>query len=101
MILNHTALVFEAGSGEFQNGSFSGILGLSMRNVSREYYRWQRLPPVDAMISEHLLEKPMFSLTLPRLGDPDATTGKLTLGGIEEKYKDVKITSGDIINTTK
>ncbi|KAB2568653.1 hypothetical protein DBV05_g12669 [Lasiodiplodia theobromae] len=79
-----TPLLYYAGKGEFQNGSFGGILGVSPRNVSRNYYFFERLPPIDAMITEGLLEKPVFSLTLPRLGDPDSISGKLTLGAIED-----------------
>ncbi|KAF5247310.1 hypothetical protein FANTH_6401 [Fusarium anthophilum] len=51
------------------------------------------------MIKRRLLEKPVFSLSLPRLGDPmSPPKGKLTLGGIEEIHKDVSITYNDIID---
>lgn len=44
----------------------------------------------------------MFSISLPRLGDPDSeAVGKLTLGGIEPAYADLNITYSDIINSTK
>jgi hypothetical protein len=95
-------LLYSASKGEFQNGSFSGIWGLSMRNVSRQYYFNERLPPVDAMIAEGLLEQPLFSLSLPRIADPASPpTGNLTLGAIEEKYRSMNITYSDIIYTQK
>ncbi|OJD32562.1 acid protease [Diplodia corticola] len=95
-----TPLLFYAGQGEFQNGSFGGIFGLAPRNVSRNYYFFERLPPVEAMITKGLLEKPVMSLTLPRLGDPASpTTGKLTFGAIEDVATIGDISYNDIIDT--
>ncbi|EKG10797.1 Peptidase A1 [Macrophomina phaseolina MS6] len=92
-------LIYFAQVGEFQNGSFGGIFGMSPRNVSRNYYFFNRLPAVEAMISEGLLEKPVFSLTAPRLGDPDSPkTGKLTFGAIEEIETLGEITYSDVID---
>lgn len=54
------------------------------------------------MITENKLEKPMFSLSLPRYADPDSPkTGKLTLGGIEEDRSSLDIKYADIIDTPK
>ncbi|KAF4305485.1 Peptidase A1 [Botryosphaeria dothidea] len=93
-------LIYYASVGEFQNGSFGGIFGMSPRNVSRNYYFFSRLPAVEAMISEGLLEKPVFSFTAPRLGDPDSpSAGKLTFGAIEEVETSGEITYNDIIDT--
>lgn len=73
-----------------------------MRNVSRQYYFNNRLPPVDVMIAENRLENPMFSLSVPRFGDPDSPeAGKLTLGGIEEEYSSLDITYSKTIDTPK
>ncbi|KAL1615460.1 hypothetical protein SLS54_008991 [Diplodia seriata] len=94
-----TPLLYYAGQGEFQNGSFGGIFGLSPRNLSRNYYFFERLPPVDAMITEGLLEEPLFSLTLPRLGDPGSTSGKLTFGAIEDVATIGEISYNEVIDT--
>lgn len=73
-----------------------------MRNVSRQYYFNNRLPPIDEMISEGQLDKPLFSLSVPRFGDPDSPKkGKLTLGGIEEEYSILNITYSETIDTPK
>lgn len=53
------------------------------------------------MITEGLLEKPVFSLTLPRLGDPDSISGKLTLGAIEDAPIIGDISYNEIIDTPK
>lgn len=93
-------LIYYASVGEYQNGSFGGIFGMSPRNVSRNWYFFERLPAVEAMIADGLFEKPVFSLTVPRLGDPDSpSTGKLTFGAIEEVETLGEITYNDIIDT--
>lgn len=74
---------------------------VSPRNVSRKYYFLERLPPVDAMITEGLLEKPVLSLTLPRLGDPESTSGKLTLGAIEDAPTIGDISYNEIIDAPR
>ncbi|KAG9511807.1 hypothetical protein KCV07_g9911, partial [Aureobasidium melanogenum] len=84
---------------EFQSGSFSGIWGLSPRNISRNFYYNQRLPLIDTLISHNLLESPCFSLSLPRLGDPNPHQGQLTLGGVEELHSEHDFVSADIIET--
>lgn len=53
------------------------------------------------MITEGLLEKPVFSLTLPRLGDPDSISGKLTLGAIEDAPIIGDISYNEIIDAPK
>ncbi|KAF5650940.1 acid protease [Fusarium sp. NRRL 25303] len=94
-----TPLINWAVSNEFQDGSFSGILGLGPNNVSRNLHFNGHLPLIDEMIKRRLLEKPMFSLSLPRLGDPiSPQKGKLTLGGIEKIPKGVVMTYNDIID---
>lgn len=54
------------------------------------------------MITQDKLERPMFSLSLPRYADPDSPKiGKLTLGGIEDGYSNLDIKYADIVNTPK
>jgi hypothetical protein len=70
--------------------------------VSRQKYFNNRLPLFDTLVSSGAVEKPLFSISLPRLGDPDSQpVGKLTLGGIEPAYADLNITYSDVINSTK
>lgn len=87
---------------EFQGGSFAGLIGLSMTAVSRQTYFNHRPPLFDALVSSGTVKKPLFSISLPRLGDPDSElVGKLTLGDIEPEYAELNITYSDIINSTK
>ncbi|KAF2856646.1 acid protease [Plenodomus tracheiphilus IPT5] len=79
-----TGLLNEAALDFFQGGSFSGLLGLGFLNVSRQYYFNKRLPLLDTLLQTPNLAKPLFSISLPRLGDPmSPKTGALTIGGIE------------------
>lgn len=95
-------LIWYAVRNQFQGASFSGLIGLSMIAVSRQKYFNNRPPLFDALVSDGVIEKPVFSISLPRLGDPDSEpVGKLTLGGIEPAYADLNITYSDIINSTK
>ncbi|POS70565.1 hypothetical protein DHEL01_v211044 [Diaporthe helianthi] len=96
-----TGLINWAVKNQFQGGSFAGIIGLSMIAVSRQKYFNNRPPLFDSLVASKAVEKPVFSISLPRLGDPDSgTVGKLTLGGIEPAYADLNITYSDIINST-
>ncbi|KAM0467217.1 hypothetical protein ACHAP7_012160 [Fusarium lateritium] len=94
-----TPLINYADTNEFQEGSFSGILGLAPRNVSRNYYFNHKLPPIDDMITRGLLDLPKFSLSLPRFGDLSSRKGKLTLGGIEALPPGASVTYNEIINS--
>lgn len=95
-------LIYTAVTNEFQGGSFAGLIGLSMVAVSRQTYFNHRPPLFDALVSSGIVEKPVFSISLPRLGDPDSElVGKLTLGDIEPEYAGLNITYSDIINSTK
>lgn len=95
-------LIYAAVSNEFQGGSFAGLVGLSMTAVSRQTYFNHRPPLFDALVSSGTVKNPAFSISLPRLGDPDSEpVGKLTLGDIEPEYAGLNITYSDIINSTK
>lgn len=83
-------------SGQFQNGSFAGILGLGMRKVSSQWSQFQKLPLIDTLIAGGKLEKPLFSLRFPRLGDPNAIAGVLSLGEIEAEYAVKPIKYSDV-----
>ncbi|KAL2277858.1 hypothetical protein FJTKL_15147 [Diaporthe vaccinii] len=96
-----TGLIYRAVSNEFQGGSFAGLVGLSMTAVSRQTYFNHRPPLFDALVSSGTVKNPVFSISLPRLGDPDSEpVGKLTLGDIEPEYAGLNITYSDIINST-
>ncbi|KAK7708356.1 hypothetical protein SLS63_013520 [Diaporthe eres] len=96
-----TGLIYAAVSNEFQGGSFAGLIGLSMTAVSRQTYFNHRPPLFDALVSSGTVKNPVFSISLPRLGDPDSEPlGKLTLGDIEPEYAGLNITYSDIINST-
>lgn len=86
---------------EFQQGTFSGIIGLGLRNTSRQNYYYNRLPLIDSMILGGKLKAPKFSLSLARLGDPESIAGHLTLGAIESLPTNPKITYNEVINTRK
>lgn len=95
-------LIYAAVRNQFQGASFAGLIGLSMTAVSRQTYFNHRPPLFDALVSSGVVEKPVFSISLPRLGDPESEpVGKLTLGGIEPEYAGLNITYSDIINSTK
>ncbi|KAI8937502.1 hypothetical protein NX059_005220 [Plenodomus lindquistii] len=95
-----TGLLNEAASNFFQNGSFSGLLGLGFLNVSRQYYFNNRLPILDTLLQAGTLAKPLFSISLPRLGDPDSPkTGALTLGGIEAGRAESDIQYHEVLPT--
>lgn len=95
-------LIYAAVRNEFQGGSFAGLIGLSMTAVSRQTYFNHRPPLFDALVAGGIVKKPLFSISLPRLGDPDSKpVGKLTLGDIEPEYAGLNITYSDIINSTK
>ncbi|KAK8859752.1 Eukaryotic aspartyl protease [Apiospora arundinis] len=91
------ALINSAMSGQFQNGSFAGILGLGMRKVSSQWSQFQKLPLIDTLIAGGKLEKPLFSLRFPRLGDPNAIAGVLSLGEIEAEYAVKPIKYSDVV----
>ncbi|KAK2604340.1 hypothetical protein N8I77_007281 [Diaporthe amygdali] len=96
-----TGLIYAAVRNEFQGGSFAGLIGLSMTAVSRQTYFNHRPPLFDALVAGGIVKKPLFSISLPRLGDPDSKpVGKLTLGDIEPEYAGLNITYSDIINST-
>ncbi|KAH7082170.1 aspartic peptidase domain-containing protein [Paraphoma chrysanthemicola] len=79
-----TGLLYETALNFFQSSSFSGLLGLGFLNVSRQYHFNNRLPIIDTLLRSGGLAKPLFSISVPRLADPDSPeTGILTLGGIE------------------
>ncbi|KAF5238852.1 hypothetical protein FANTH_10180 [Fusarium anthophilum] len=92
-------LVYNAVQMEFQNGSFSGILGMGLRNVSRQFYQYQNLPPFDTLVAQERLLAPKFSTVFPRYADPNSPKeGRLTIGGIDKEASNGrKITYGDIV----
>ncbi|KAK8096907.1 acid protease [Apiospora kogelbergensis] len=91
------ALVHTAMSGQFQNGSFAGILGLGMRTASSQWSQSRMLPFIDTLIAGGKLAKPLFSLRFPRLGDPNAIAGILSLGEIEAEYAVKPIKYSDVV----
>ncbi|KAJ8112117.1 hypothetical protein OPT61_g5442 [Boeremia exigua] len=93
-LLNESAVEF------FQGGSFSGLLGLGFLSVSRQYYFNNRLPLLDTLLQAKTLAKPLFSISLPRLGDPDSPkTGTLTIGGIEAGRSESDIQYHEVLPT--
>jgi hypothetical protein len=88
---------------EFQNGSFSGILGMGLRNVSRQFYQYQNLPPFDTLVAQERLLAPKFSTVFPRYADPSSPKeGRLTVGGIDEEASNGrKITYSNIVDSPK
>ncbi|KAK7911628.1 hypothetical protein PG985_014109 [Apiospora marii] len=92
-----TALIDNAMPGTFHNGSFAGILGLGMRTASSQWLKFQKLPLVDILITQGKLAKPLFSLRFPRLGDPNAIAGVLSLGEIEEEFMVKPIKYSDVV----
>ncbi|KAF2125131.1 acid protease [Dothidotthia symphoricarpi CBS 119687] len=92
-----TALINNATIDEFQNGSFSGVLGLGLRTTSQQWLKYGRLPIVDTLISQNVLKQPVFSLRSPRYGDPEQHTGRLTLGAIESVPQSINITYRDVV----
>ncbi|KAF5976983.1 eukaryotic aspartyl protease [Fusarium coicis] len=94
-------LVYNAVKMEFQNGSFSGILGMGLRNVSRQFYQYQNLPPFDTLVAQERLLAPKFSTVFPRYADPSSPKeGRLTMGGIDKEASNGrKITYSDIVDS--
>lgn len=88
---------------EFQNGSFSGILGMGLRNVSRQFYQYQNLRPFDTLVAQDRLLAPKFSTVFPRYADPNSPKeGRLTIGGIDKEASNGrKITYSDIVDSPK
>ncbi|TQN67924.1 Napsin-A [Colletotrichum shisoi] len=94
------SLVYESALREFQNDSFSGIFGLNIRAVGRQLHFNNSLPPMDVLLATEKLREPKFSLSFPRLGDPDsAEVGKLTLGGLGEEAAGHNATYGPVCRT--
>ncbi|KAK7963882.1 aspartic peptidase domain-containing protein [Apiospora saccharicola] len=91
------ALIDNAMPGSFQNGTFAGILGLGMRTASTQWLQFQKLPLVDTLITQGKLAKPLFSLRFPRLGDPNAMAGVLSLGEIEPEFMVKPIKYSDVV----
>ncbi|KAF2019789.1 acid protease [Aaosphaeria arxii CBS 175.79] len=91
------ALIEEAWVNEFENGSFAGYLALGMQTTSSIMRKFHLLPFLDTLIAQGHLEKPMFSLSAARYGDPSQPFGRLTLGGIPEEHTNSKITYGDVL----
>lgn len=83
--------------GTFQNGSFAGILGLGMRTASTQWLQFQKLPLIDSLITQGKLAKPLFSLRFPRLGDPNAMAGAVSLGEIEGEFIVKPIKYSDVV----
>ncbi|VTT79422.1 unnamed protein product [Fusarium fujikuroi] len=94
-------LVYNAVQMEFQNGSFSGILGMGLRNVSRQFYQYQNLPPFDTLVAQEKVLAPKFSTVFPRYADPNSLKeGRLTIGGIDKEASNGrKITYSDIVDS--
>lgn len=55
------------------------------------------LPFIDTLIAGGKLAKPLFSLRFPRLGDPNAIAGILSLGEIEAEYAVKPIKYSDVV----
>ncbi|KAK8113058.1 hypothetical protein PG984_013584 [Apiospora sp. TS-2023a] len=91
------ALINNAMPGLFQNGSFAGVLGLGMRTASTQWLQFQKQPLVDTLITQGKLAKPLFSLRFPRLGDPNAIAGVLSLGEIESEFMVKPIKYSDVV----
>ncbi|KAK8036231.1 hypothetical protein PG993_008845 [Apiospora rasikravindrae] len=91
------ALVDEAMPDSFQHGSFAGVLGLGMRTISSQWLQFQKLPLIDTLVIQRKLAKPLFSLRFPRLGDPNAMAGALSLGEIEEEFMVKPIRYSDVV----
>lgn len=94
------ALIDNAMPGSFQNGSFAGILGLGIRAASSQWLQFQKLPLIDTLITQGKLAKPVFSLRFPRLGDPNAMVGVLSLGEIEEEFMVKPIKYSDVVQSS-
>ncbi|KAI1857000.1 uncharacterized protein JN550_013493 [Neoarthrinium moseri] len=95
-----TGLVYSSAAKEFQNGSFAGILGLNMASVSRQVYFNGRDPPFDALAKSSSIAQPKFSVTLPRMGDPESPkVGRLTIGGIGTELAEDDIKYGPVFAT--
>ncbi|KAF4334667.1 eukaryotic aspartyl protease [Fusarium beomiforme] len=94
-------LVYNAVQMEFQNGSFSGILGMGLRNVSRQFYEFQELPPFDTLVAQKRTRSPKFSTIFPRYADPHSPKeGRLTIGGIDEEAQNGRhITYSDMLDS--
>ncbi|KAF8687086.1 peptidase A1 family, partial [Rhizoctonia solani] len=80
-------------SHQYQNRSFSGLLGLAQLNISRLWYFDQEYPILTTAIQKSKLRNPRVGLSLPRWGDSSRQTGKLTLGKSE-----LFICKGSMIN---
>lgn len=91
------ALINTATIDEFQNGSFSGVLGLGLRITSQQWFKYGRLPIIDTLISQNVLKQPLFSLRSPRYGDPERSRGKLMLGAVEDIPESVDVTYRDVV----
>ncbi|KAK7959202.1 uncharacterized protein PG986_004056 [Apiospora aurea] len=91
------ALIDKAMPDLFQHGSFAGILGLGLRTASSQWLQFQKLPLIEMLITQGRLAKPLFSLRFPRLGDPNAMAGVLSLGEIEEEYMLKPIRYSDVV----
>lgn len=63
----------------FSMGKFDGILGLAWPSISVSGVE----PPVQRMISQGLLEQPVFAFYLP---DADGSQGELLFGGVDENH---------------
>ncbi|KAM0426278.1 hypothetical protein ACHAPT_008318 [Fusarium lateritium] len=95
-----TPLVFKAAKEMFQNGSFSGILGMGMLAVSREYLLFNQLPPFNAMARDIDGFNAVYSVSVPRYGDPDSPkSGKLTIGAVENSAASQNLSYGDVVPT--
>ncbi|KAF5588596.1 eukaryotic aspartyl protease [Fusarium subglutinans] len=94
-------LVYNAVQMEFQNGTFSGILGMGLRNVSRQFYQHQNLPPFDTLVAQKRVLAPKFSTLFPRYADPNSPKeGRLTIGGIDKEASNgQRITYSNIVDS--
>lgn len=77
-------------SDELGNVPFDGILGMGYKSLSVDNVS----TPFENMISQKLVDQPVFSLYLSRNKNTinDATGGELVLGGIDSKYVKDNIT---------
>jgi hypothetical protein len=53
--------------------------------------KYRRLPFIDSMIAQQKLSQPLYSLRLPRYGDPERNLGVLTFGAIGDTTESASV----------
>ncbi|PSN60438.1 acid protease [Corynespora cassiicola Philippines] len=89
--------IHKSPSNGFEQGSFSGSLGLGMLPISQMWQNHSILPFFHTLAVQGIIPRRKFSLSSPRFGDPDQRFGKLTLGGIEERFAHSHIAYSDTL----